>query len=227
MKKVIISIAAVLVAFAANAQTNLQTFYDFGRDYVTTTVEMFKGDEYGDTFFFIDHYFGQKDQGRSAINGTYFEIERGLNFWQDTKLKDLSAHVEYDGGSFGSSIFSLGAKYFLHSADFSKTFTAYVMYDKHFGAGTADIPVKFSGVWGLNDIFGLKGLVFKGFFDFWGNNGLYADLSTTKFSFLAEPQLWYAVGKHLNLGTEIELSNNFLGHKGFMVNPCLGTKWNF
>ena len=229
MKKHIIALAAVLVAFSANAQTNLQTFYDFGRNYVTTTVEMFKGDEFGDTFFFIDHYYGDKGQGRSAVNGTYFEIERGINFWQDSEFKDLSAYVEYDGGSFGSSIFSVGAKYFLHSADFSKTFTAAVMYDKHFGLGTADIPVKFSGVWGINNVLGVNGLIFKGFFDIWGNNNTFLDGSKavdTKVSFLTEPQLWYSVCNHLDLGGEVEISSNFVC-KGLKINPCLGARWTF
>ena len=40
--------AAAVIAFAqgAFAQTNVQTFYDFGngRNYITTTFEMFKGD---------------------------------------------------------------------------------------------------------------------------------------------------------------------------------------
>ena len=55
------AIAALAFSFAAKAQTNVQTFYDFGKDrkYVTTTFEMFKGDKFGDTFFFIDHYTTQ------------------------------------------------------------------------------------------------------------------------------------------------------------------------
>lgn len=232
MKKYIISLAAFMIALSANAQTNLQTFYDFGKDrqYVTTTFEMFKGDKYGDTFFFIDHYYttdAQRDANLgSAINGSYFEIERGLNFWQDSEYKNLSALVEYDGSTWGAGIFGIGAKYFFHSADFSKTFTAEILYDAHIGVGAADVPVKFTGVWGLNDIFGISNLVFKGFFDIWGNNTFFSD-GETKFSVLSEPQLWYAVGEHLNLGGEVELSYNFAGNKGFMCNPCLGFKWNF
>ena len=241
-KKYIFAVAFAALALAQGAKAqNLQVFYDFGEDrkYVTTTFEMFKGDKFGDTFFFIDHYYADSDQGKngysSAINGSYFEIERGLNFWQDTELKNLSAHVEYDGSTWGAGIWCLGAKYFLHSSDYSKMLTLYLMYDIHCGLGNADVPVKFSAVWGLNDIFGVSGLTFKGFCDIWGNNSefLNKDLTVTdtKFSILTEPQLWYNLGgafdNHLDIGTEIELSYNFAGHKGFMCNPCAGIRWTF
>ena len=50
--------------------------------------------------------------------------------------------------------------------------------------------------------------------------------------FISEPQLWYNVGRHfgvdnLNLGTEVELSNNFGSVAGFKCRPCLGMKWVF
>ena len=58
MKKTIIAAAAAFLALgsAAKAQTNLQVFYDFGKDrqFVTTTFEMFHPDSWGNTFFFVD-----------------------------------------------------------------------------------------------------------------------------------------------------------------------------
>ena len=236
----IVAFAAFAFAQGAKAQ-NLQVFYDFGdgREYVTTTFEMFKADKFGDTFWFIDHNYNSTNHknasyfkgASSAVNASYFEIERGINFWQDSKLKDLSAHIEYDGSTWGAGIWCFGAKYFLHSEDFSKTFTLALMYDLHRGYGEADIPVKFSGVWGLNDLFGVKGLVFKGFIDVWGNNAVWGPDDETKFSVLTEPQLWYNLGDvfdgHLDVGTEVELSVNFAGHKGFMCNPCAGLRWTF
>lgn len=231
-----VAIATLALGFTAKAQ-NLQTFYDFGKDrnYITTTFEMFKADKFGDTFWFIDHYFTTKDQRdlglASAINGSYFEIERGINFWQDSELKDLSAHIEYDGSTWGAGIWCFGAKYFLHSEDFANTLSLYLMYDLHVGVGEADIPLKFSAVWGCNDLFGVSGLTFKGFCDLWGNNSYWGENDETKFSFLTEPQLWFNLGSafdnHLDIGTEIELSCNFAGNKGFMCNPCLGLRWSF
>ena len=46
------------------------------------------------------------------------------------------------------------------------------------------------------------------------------------YRFLAEPQLWYNATKNLSLGTEIELSNNFV-LDGFRINPTLGIKYTF
>ena len=185
-----VAVAAMAFSFGAKAQTNVQTFYDFGKDrnYVTTTFEMFKGDKFGDTFFFIDHYYNSTDKNLrqygvtgnalgGAVNGSYFEIERGINFWQESSLKDLSAQ------------------------------------------------------WGLNNLFGVNGLTFKGFADLWGNNTLWADGETTKWTFLTEPQLWMNLGSlfdgHLDIGGELELSYNFAGNKGFMCNPCAGLRWSF
>jgi len=229
------AVAALALGTIAQAQ-NVQVFYDFGKDrqYITTTFEMFKADKFGDSFFFIDHYYAtaaQRPDLASAINGSYFEIERGLNFWQDSALKDLSAHVEYDGSSWGAGIFCFGAKYFFHSADYANTLSLYLMYDHHIGVGSADIPLKFTAVWGMNNLFGVNGLSFKGFCDVWGNNSVFADLTTAKFSVLTEPQVWMNLGSifdsHLDLGCEVELSYNFAGNKGFMCNPCAGLRWTF
>ena len=230
------AVAALAFSFMAKAQTNVQVFYDFGKDrqYMTTTFEMFKGDKFGDTFFFIDHYYTQKDQRpdvASAIKGSYFEIERGINFWQESDLKDLSGHVEYDGTTWGQGTWCFGAKYFLHSQDFSNMLTLYAMFETFQGFGKADIPVKFTAVWSMADLFGVKGLTFKGFADLWGNNTLWGLGDETKFTFLTEPQLWMNLGSvfdnHLDIGCELEISCNFAGNKGFMLNPCAGIRWAF
>lgn len=242
-KKLILAAFAATLALTVSAQTNLQTFYDFGRGYATTTFEGFYGDNWGDTFFFIDHYYATKADrdnygSGSAVNGSYFEIERNLNFWKDTDLKDLSLHVEYDGATWGSGIACIGASYFLHSEDFKNTYTVAVMYDHHIGYGSASVPVKFTGVWGMNDFLGVEGLRFSGFIDVWGLDSQFANADDplhpyeTSFSILSEPQLWYNVGKlfgcdNLHVGGEVELSLNFAGNYGFMCNPCLGTKWVF
>ena len=58
------AIAMLLAVFLtgaskAKAQTNAQILYDFGSDrkYVTLTLEMFKQDKWGSTYFFVDHDF--------------------------------------------------------------------------------------------------------------------------------------------------------------------------
>ena len=245
MKKTfIVAVAALALAQVASAQTNLQTFYDFGRGYATTTLEGFYGDNWGDTFFFIDHYYctAADREGSlltppagSAFNGSYFEIERNFNFWKDSPLADVSLHVEYNGSTWGAGVWCFGLNYFMHSDDFKNIYNVALMYDYHTFRGGATVPLKLTGVWGMQDIFGVEGLRFSGFIDIWGldnNWNVDGDTKTTKLSILTEPQLWYNVGKfigvdNLHVGGEVELSLNFAGHYGFMCNPCLGTKWVF
>jgi hypothetical protein len=244
-KKLFFAAAVAVLAFAqgAKAQTNLQTFYDFGKDrgHFTTTLEGFYGDKWGNTFFFIDYDYNHKDSKgvNQSPSGSYMEIARCLNFWQNSAVAPLSLHVEYNGLVGVNQNFLFGIDYFLHSSDFSNTFNFKLLY-KTFSAGaTSDIPVQFTFVWGMQDIFGVKGLRFSGFADIWGENVVnFAEeinplnYTSDKFVFISEPQLWYNIGQHfgvdnLHIGTEVELSCNFAGCHGFKVRPCLGTKWVF
>ena len=239
------------LGFATKAQ-NLQVMYDFGgeRQYITTTFEMYKADKWGGTFFFVDFYHdGKNAPDNHGMMGTYMEIERSLNFWQNSKLKDLSAHVEYAGGlgvynigeaTFGYNInntWMFGAEYFFHSKDYRNTLTVAVLYKEIFKKEQM-IPMQISLVWGMQDIFNVKGLRFNGFADFWWERNIWADEILpyeTNFSFITEPQIWYNVGQffncpNLSVGGEVEMSCNFSGlkqGKRFYVNPCLGVKWEF
>ena len=230
----IAAFALLTMATAANAQTNFQTFYDFGRGHFTTTMEGFHMDNWGNTFFFIDYDYNNKD-GKTVIspNNTYFEIARCLNFWQNSKLAPLSLQLEYNGG-FGTwgtigtpdsgafavnSAFLAGVDYFIHSGDFKNTLNLKLLY-KYFVKLPSNIaPLQFTMVWGCQDLCGLNGLRFSGFADVWNE---YDNIV-----FLSEPQLWYQLFDHFNIGGEVELSYNFAGMQGFHVMPCLGTKWVF
>lgn len=240
MNKTFLAAAAALAfASTASAQTNLQTFYDLGRGHVTTTLEMFKGDKWGDTFFFVDYDYNHSSA--PGVSGSYMELSRNLNFWQDSKLGALSAHVEYNGGvGFGNSNFLFGPSYFMHNDDFSNTFTFSLLYKTFNGNASSDVPVQFTLVWGMNNLFGVEGLNFSGFADVWGENvSAWAEpVGSDKFLkkagvvFISEPQIWYNVGKlvgidNLSVGGEVELSLNFAGYSGFYCRPCVGTKWIF
>ena len=80
MKKVALFVMA-LAGMTAQAQTNLQVHYDFGegREYVTTTLEMFKPDKWGNTFFFVDYNFNSTKYNHPSES--YMEIARCLKFW--------------------------------------------------------------------------------------------------------------------------------------------------
>lgn len=243
MKKLVI-VFAMLVAFVgAKAQTNIQEMYDFGRGHFTTTLEMFKGDDWGSTFFFTDIYH----TNNIAPTDFYTEIARTINFWGksssigDSFINSFSLHVEWNGGCgiFGNGLAGFGGypvnnawlygiEYFIANNDFSKRLTLEVMY-KDIRGGSSNVPLQFTAVWGLDNLFGVPGLSFSGFADFWWENQEAINTSTV---FLAEPQLWYQVGRHfkcdnLNIGGEVEIANNFAGQEGWAVRPCLGIKWGF
>ena len=267
MKKTILSLAAALVlsvsAFAEgstmfNGSTNIQMFYDLGvdRNCVTTTLEGFYSDPWGNTFFFVDHDFPVKDAASRSLTGTYWEIARCLNFWQNSAVKDLSVQIEYNGGAYRqypiNHAFLAGFDYFLHSSDYKNCFNfkllyKHILYDDR--SHISMVPVQFTFVWGMQDLFGAPGLRFSGFLDFWGEDHdvrpmrKFADgtwgadyindpAETSHFVMISEPQIWYAVGQHfgcpnLNIGGEVELSWSFGGIKNFMARPCLGVKWVF
>jgi len=210
---------------------NLQVFYDTGREQVTTTLEMFRPDAFGSTFYFVDMDYSPK-----AI-GAYTEIARELCFWQDTDWNWLSVHIEFNGGlstglSFNNSWLA-GLTYSGHSADFSKTWSVSAMYKAIPGTiglkgGKQPHNFQITGVWGINFLNGWCS--FSGFADFWREARMWQG---TEFIFLAEPQLWVNLSKipgmgnvPLSIGGEVELSSNFV-EKGFRVMPAIGAKWTF
>ena len=130
MKKLIIRLIPVvvmaLVSFGAAAQ-NVQLHYDLGRGSATTTVEMFRADNAGSTFFFVDLDYNPK------VSGAYWEIAREFCFWQDSEVDWLSLHLEYNGGlntaagPFNNSWLG-GLTYSGHSEDWSKTWSVTASY---------------------------------------------------------------------------------------------------
>jgi len=228
----------------ASAQTNIQEMYDFNREHLTTTIEGLYNDNWGSTFFFVDIYHPTKG-GAITPTGYYTEIARGLNFWKGTKLAPLSLHVEWNGGQSANNAWLFGVEYLLHSTDYRNVFNFELMY-KNIQKQTDNIPLQFTFVWSLKDFCNVKGLSFSGFFDLWGEKTGWTDdqgkTEETDLVFLAEPQLWYNVGRHfgcpnLNVGGEVEVACNFAGgwqsgdkfykNKGLTAAPCLGIKWVF
>lgn len=245
LKTILVAALAILAGGTSKAQTNAQVFYDFGSDrkFVTLTLEMFKQDKWGSTYFFVDHDFNYDDQkggDNIAQGGTYTEISRALNFWKDSELKNWSLHVEYNGGIYANypinNAWLFGLEYFIHDASYKNTLTLEAMY-KTIRKADSNVPMQLTAVWNCKDIFGLKGLTFDGFADFWWEDHYvdYAEDGSAKKKhtvFITEPQLWYNVGglfgcENLNVGAEIELSNNFGSTGGFKCRPCLGVKWVF
>ena len=219
----------VLVASIASRieAQNLQVFYDTERKCVTSTIEMFRSDAFGSTFYFVD-----MDYSPTAL-GAYTEIAREFCFWQDSKWNWLSVHAEFNGGLDGAySFFNNwlgGLTYSGHTADFSKTWSFTASYKAI--PGLKDINGKckmhnfqLTGVWGIN--FAKGWCSFSGFADLWSEG--------STLIFISEPQFWVNLKNikgweniPLSIGGEVELANNFAGTPGFVVRPALGAKWTF
>ncbi len=224
-----------VAALSVNAQ-NIQLHYDFGRNIypdqeagrqkVTITLEQFKADKWGSWYYFVD-----LDLSRKFFKSAYTEISREFSFGSGSPF---AAHVEYDGGlseaagSFQQAAL-LGAAYNGHSADFSKTWSVQLLYKRYFKSydySRAYNSAQLTGVWGLN--FAQNKCTFSGFIDFW--RGEKAN-GHGQLVILTEPQFWYNFTPHFSVGSEIEISNNFIYNlyddKTFFINPTLAVKWNF
>jgi hypothetical protein len=217
MKKtaVVLMLAMGLGTSMVSAQ-NLQVHYDMGEDrgYVTTTIEMFKPDQWGSTFFFVD--MDHDTDAGNSVSFSYMEIARALKFWDSP----WAAQIEYNGGTFVNNAWLAGAQYTWNSADFSKIFTLQGLY-KFIDDGLNEASFQLTGVWTIHMFQGA--VTFSGFADYWKEENTSLG---TDFVFLSEPQLWYNFGEHFSAGGEVELANNFIV-EGFRVSPTLAVKWTF
>lgn len=246
MKHFFSTLALVATTVAASAQ-NVQLHYDLGhslyndlgnRPSVTTTVEMFKPDTWGSTYLFTDI-----DYQRDGVAGAYWEIAREFNV---TKNKQWAFHVEYNGGlncdedtwnatRFQHAVLAGGA-WNWHSADFSRTFSVqalwkYYFKNRHYGARPFN-GFQLTEVWGIQFAKGF--CTFSGFCDLW-----YDPSANGKWIVISEPQFWWNLNKfkgwekiNLSVGTEWELSNNFVWndkgeHNRFYFIPTIAAKWTF
>lgn len=246
MKRIFATVAFVVAALSMTAQ-NVQLHYDLGhsldknlsnRPSVTTTFEMFRPDSWGSTYTFTDI-----DYQRDGVAGAYWEIAREFNI---TANKQWAAHVEYNGGLTSDEktwvatrfqhAFLAGGAWNWHSADFSRTFSVQALYkyyfkDRHYSARPFS-SFQLTEVWGIT--FANSLCTFSGFCDTW-----YDPNVKGKWIVVSEPQFWFNLNAlkgmekiKLSVGTEVELSNNFVWNKKgqnnrFYAIPTLALKWSF
>ena len=245
MRKLFVAMS-MLLCMGANAQ-NIQFHYDLGkaidddldsRPSFTTTVELFKTDKWGSTFFFVD-----LDYLHDGVAGAYWEVAREVNI---TNNKQWAAHVEYNGGMASNKYSGMSTRYqhaFLAgpawniaSADYSKTLSLQTMYKDYFkGQNAWNRPFnsfQATAVWGVH--FAGRKFSFLGFIDCWYDQSVRGNWIT-----ISEPQLWFNINTlkgckdiNLSVGTEVEISNNFVfDDKGrndrFHAIPTIAAKWTF
>ena len=239
MKKILLSALLFIACLPMFAQLNVQMHYDLGkaiygdelsnRPLFTATVENFKADKWGNTFFFIDLDFGD-----NTMKSVYAEFAREFNLGKSP----FAAHVEYNGGlsGFGSynDAYLAGAAWNWANKDFSKTFSFQLLY-KHL----ANQPSSNKHSWQLTTVWGIhfaNGLCsFTGFADLWHDNSVTGNLI-----FCSEPQFWFNLNAlegvddnfKLSVGGELELTKNMVWpadglNDNFYAIPALGVKWTF
>ena len=232
MKKIFIVLLFVMTA-KISAQ-NLQLHYDMGEDrkYFTTTLEMFKPDEYGSTFFFVD--FDYDFSGNNGISLAYFEIARYITIYEKLDLT-----LQYNDGIASVPIEDLGNI----AVTLNQTFLAGISYPIDLGFVILNTELLYRKTYGSKGADGQLAIVwfvpffednlhFTGYLNFWSQDEkLRAGTTGTndkEIVFLTEPQIWYNIDNHVSVGTEFEISNNFLPfQKEIKVMPTLAIKWNF
>lgn len=246
MRRNIITAALALASLCATAQ-NLQLHYDLGRTLyddidnrpeLTTTVESFKPDRWGSTFLFID-----LDYGHDGVAGAYWEISREMNL---TRNKQWAAHIEYNGGLSSDKVTEyatrfqhavlLGPAWNWASKDYNQTFSVQLLYKYYFkGQHSWNRPynsVQLTEVWSTTFAKGL--CTFSGYLDIWHDPNV-----DGKMVVQSEPQFWFNLntikgwqGVNLSLGSEVEVSNNFIfnsegRNNKFYAIPTIAAKWTF
>ena len=221
-----------LFATGAMAQ-NIQLHYDLGsalyselseRPKLTTTIEMFKPDKWGNTFFFVD-----MDYADGKVASAYWELARELRFWDPP----FSIHIEYNGGlNHIDNAYLGGLSYAWNSADFNRGFSVSAMY-KYIHHNPEPNSFQLTGIWHLHFLDGKCS--FTGFADFWREKHTDIKGNVHDYVFMTEPQFWVNLNKFkrisdkfkLSVGTEWEMTHNFAIMDGFYIHPTIALKWSF
>lgn len=236
MKK-LLTLILFLTPLFMSAQ-NLQMQYDFGEDrkYFTATLEMFKPDTLGSTFWFVDLDFNFPGNPNS-MSAAYWEISRefyipGLR--KNPVFDQLTLHVEYNdgftaykdsgdymGAASYNSIFLAGFSHPLKIGPLVLTTQWLCRMPRHM-----DVPdFQITLVW-FQPIFKGKVLL-TGFMDLWSQDKM-AYPEEKELVFQTEPQLWFMLTPKIALGGEVEISKNFpVGPNEWEFMPTLGFRWEF
>jgi len=233
MRKITLVLATLVIAVFTSTNVkaqNLQLHYDFGegRDFVTSTFEYGKFTEESNTFMFLDMDYSRTDGAGLA----YWEISHDFKF--NSLIEGIGLHVEYnDGLLFGNKetpamgwpinrAYLTGVSYPIKIGSFTLNTIVSAKYFE--GYSQASVDAQITLVW--FHMFWDGKITFTGFADLWSqdlnNNG-------TKYGvFLCEPQLWYNITNSISVGSEVELSKNFIPADGgdFKARPTIAVKWN-
>ncbi len=205
------------IAFTQNLQLHYEASGD--REYLVSTLEMFKPDQYGSTFWFVDMEYNDS-RGTKGVSLSYWEIARSFSL----PINNLSATIQYNDGvaNFGSlgQVWLLGVNYYLDLGFVALPLD--ILYRDAAGSGSANIQL--TTTWFIPLLDG--NIECSGFVDLWSQDK--ADGDGKQLVLLSEPQIWYNANEHLAVGSEVEISNNFVvGADGIQALPTIGLRWTF
>lgn len=236
MRKLLFTFMVLALTTTLSAQ-NIQLHYDFGRNIytgeeagrqkVTISLEHLKIDDLGRWLYLVDF-----DLSSHFMESAYTEISREFNI---SKQSPFAAHIEYNGGLSRQGSFQqaalIGGAWNGHNRDYSKMWSLQLLYKQFFKSYDnthAYASAQLTGVWNLN--FWDRKVTFFGFIDFWRGERFNGHGCLVM---LTEPQLWCNFTEHFSLGTEWELSSNFVfnqdptSSKTFFCNPTIAAKFTF
>lgn len=220
MRNKLLLISLLALACLQTTAQNLQFHWDFlePRNYPTITFEMYNADQWGDTFLFVDLDYDNFENQTCS----YMEIRRNFSLGSSTPIL---VGVEYNGGMYdGGAIDNAWLAGATYPFALGSTFCTLTASYKHIMRSSQSANAQITGTW-ATPIWEDR-VTFTGFFDLWTEGNMTED--GRKVVFLAEPQLWYNFTQHFALGTEVELSQNFIyGEDNLQVFPTLGAKWTF
>ena len=203
MRKLILCGLTVLMGLTMQAQ-NVQLHYDFGRSIYS---EQLGGPQADD----------MPRRAKVTMTLEQFKADKWGSWFY---FVDIDFSRKFVEGAYAeiSREFNLGKQ---------SPFAAHVEYNgglNRFGS------FQLTGVWGIN--FANNKCRFDGFIDLWrGENWRDGHQGHGMLVLLTEPQFWYNFTDHFSVGSEIEISNNFVYNvvddKSFFINPTLAVKWNF
>jgi hypothetical protein len=217
---------------------DIQLHYDLGKErkYFTTTLEMFRPDSLGSTYWFVDFDYDFDGHPRS-MSAAYWEISHDFYmpwFRNNDALKQLGFHIEYNDGFTAfkdSAENTLAASYnsifltgFSYPVRIGKTvITTQLLCRMPKGMNGPDAQLTL--VW-FQPVFRNR-LLITGYIDFWTHDRL-PEKTQKEIVIQTEPQFWFLATKHLGIGSEIEISKNFpAGPRPWQVNPTAALRWQF
>ena len=197
---------------------NLQIHYDLSKDhrYFTSTLEMYRRDERGATFWFVDFDYNEPNLSGASLG--YWEIAR---YFKTTFNKNVSLTLQFNDGvaSWGTlgQAWLAGGVYAFSLKKLS--LSSELMYRQLRGSSSADGQLTF--VFFAPFLSGRAH--FTGYMDIWTQDEM--EDKEKKVIIMSQPQIWYTLSEKVYIGGEARITKNFSPQKGWYLYPTMGVKW--